>query len=120
MTLTSPTGSPPPPADPPADPIDSADTAQPVDVAGRASADPVPLCVDLDGTLLRTDLLWESLFAMLGETPGTVMNLPGWLKRGKAHLKHEIAQRVVPDAAFLPYRPDVLEFLYQQEQAGAR
>ena len=80
--------------------------------------DPVPLCVDLDGTLLRTDLLWEALFAVLGEKPGLILKLPGWLAQGKATLKHHIASHVVPDAAYLPYRQDVLEFLQQQKAAG--
>ena len=82
------------------------------------AGDPVPLCVDLDGTLLRTDLLWEALFAMLGEKPGMIIRLPGWLRQGKATLKHHIAAHVVPDAAYLPYRRDVLEFLQQQKAAG--
>ena len=78
----------------------------------------MPLCVDLDGTLLRTDLLWEALFALLGEKPGLVFKLPGWIKRGKAALKHEIAEHVAPDAENLPYRQDVLAFLREQKAAG--
>ena len=29
----------------------------------------VPLCVDLDGTLIKTDLLWESLARLLRRNP---------------------------------------------------
>ena len=48
-----------------------------------------PLCVDLDGTLIKTDLLWESLLVLLKQNPLLVVLLPLWLIKGKAYLKHE-------------------------------
>lgn len=80
--------------------------------------DPVPLCVDLDGSLLRTDLLWETLFAVLGEQPGLALKLPGWIKAGKATLKEKIAKHVQIDPAHLPYHEEVLDFLREQKAAG--
>jgi hypothetical protein len=53
----------------------------------------VPLCVDLDGTLLRTDLLIESWFGLLRRNVLIALLAAYWLIRGKARLKHEIAQR---------------------------
>lgn len=63
----------------------------------------VPLCVDLDGTLISTDLLHESVFALVGDRPQRLLSLPGWLKEGKATLKHRIAQEADLDASTLPY-----------------
>ena len=48
-----------------------------------------PLCVDLDGTLIRTDLLWESLLALLKQRPLSIFQLPFWLLKGRAYFKHQ-------------------------------
>lgn len=79
-----------------------------------------PICVDLDGTLISTDLLWEGVFALLRTRPRDVLLIPGWLVKGRANLKGKIADRVVLDAATLPYRPEVLEFLEEQRATGRR
>ena len=70
-----------------------------------------PLCVDLDGTLIRTDLLFESAVRLLRHRPWFVFLLPIWLFRGKAVLKRNLAQRVSIDARLLPYDERVLEWL---------
>lgn len=69
---------------------------------------PIPLCVDLDGTLVRTDMLFETFLLLAKTSPLSLASLPGWLMKGKASLKHRIAERVTIDAASLPYRTDVL------------
>lgn len=69
------------------------------------------VCVDLDGTLLRTDLLYESTLALLARNPLYLFLLPMWLLRGKAALKREIASRVTIDAETLPYDARVVSFL---------
>ena len=71
----------------------------------------MPLCVDLDGTLIRSDLLLESALALLRQNPLYAFALPLWLLRGKAQLKREIARRVELDASTLPYDERVLAFL---------
>ncbi len=81
---------------------------------------PLPLCVDLDGTLLRSDLLYESLFALLRRNPFYLLLLPLWLLRGKAHLKRQIARRVRLDPALLPWHTPLLERLQQERAAGRR
>ena len=55
-----------------------------------------PICVDLDGSLLRVDTLAEGALLLLGKNPLLVFLLPLWLMRGKAYLKQEIARRT-PD-----------------------
>ena len=68
----------------------------------------IPLCIDLDGTLLRTDLLHESLLALVREDSRALLSLPGWLASGRAQFKHAIAGRVQIDAATLPYNQVVI------------
>jgi 4-hydroxybenzoate polyprenyltransferase len=76
----------------------------------------VPLCVDLDGTLIHTDLLVESALALLRRNPWYLFCLPFWLIQGKAHLKREIARRVQLDIERLPYDTRVLEWLRHSDQ----
>ncbi|MFC5585715.1 UbiA family prenyltransferase [Nitratireductor kimnyeongensis] len=84
----------------------------------RSERNAVPLAVDLDGTLIATDLLWESLFLLLRRQPLCVLFLPFWLLGGKARLKCEIAARVELDAPGLPYRQELLTQLRKDKADG--
>lgn len=77
-----------------------------------------PLCVDLDGTLIATDALWESFLLLLKAKPYAVPAVPLWLLGGKANLKQRLADRVLPNAAALPYREPVLELVKQAKSEG--
>lgn len=83
-------------------------------------ADPVPLAVDMDGTLLRTDLIWEYLLRFLREQPLGALALVRWWLRGRAHLKQQLAAHVQVDAATLPYSEEFLAWLREQKRAGRR
>ena len=74
----------------------------------------VPLCVDLDGTLVRTDLLFESFLTLLRERPLQALRAPLWLLDGKARLKAEIAARVDLAEIELPYRAEVVELIERE------
>jgi 4-hydroxybenzoate polyprenyltransferase len=78
----------------------------------------VPLCVDMDGTLLRTDTLIESVLMLIRRQPLTAVLALVWARRGKAYLKHQIAQRIHIDPAFLPYNQEVLLWLQQERLRG--
>lgn len=70
---------------------------------------PPALCVDLDGTLLRSDLLVESALVLLGRRPWMLAAMAWWLVAGgKARLKAEVAGRVDMDPATLPWDNRVL------------
>ena len=69
------------------------------------------LCIDLDGTLLRSDILYESLLALLAHNPLYLFLVPFWLLRGKAYVKRQLASRVQLPAETLPYDERVLEIL---------
>lgn len=83
---------------------------------GSEAAVDVPLCVDLDGTLIRTDMLVESVFALLAQRPLALFLIPGWLARGKANLKKQLALRIELDPASLPYHYELLSWLKGQRQ----
>ncbi|MDS4028862.1 MAG: UbiA family prenyltransferase [Candidatus Contendobacter sp.] len=78
----------------------------------------MPLCIDLDGTLLNSDLLLEAAFAQLKQAPLSVRHWPRWLAVGKSRLKAEIAARVELDIATLPYNRELLVFLRKQKEQG--
>lgn len=78
----------------------------------------VPLCVDLDGTLVATDTLWESILLLLKQNILQSLLLPLWIIQGRALFKHKIAQQVTLEVANLPYRENVLLFLQQEKQSG--
>ncbi len=77
-----------------------------------------PLCVDLDGSLVVTDTLWESIMALTGHRPLTALALPWWLFKGRAGLKRAVAQHTRLDPATLPYHGELLDFLRARQAAG--
>ncbi|HKO13942.1 MAG TPA: hypothetical protein VJV22_18375, partial [Acidobacteriaceae bacterium] len=79
-----------------------------------------PLCVDLDGTLVKSDTLMDSLMVLARTHPLALLQLPGWLVRGKAAVKAEVGRRVSLDVPHLPYNRKLLEFLASERGDGRR
>ena len=79
---------------------------------------PAVLCVDLDGTLVRTDTLLESIIALARRRPWLLALLPLWLLRGRPYLKARVAAHSDLDAAAIPYNADVVEFLRRERDNG--
>lgn len=86
----------------------------------RTESKAIPLAVDLDGTLISTDLFWESLFVLLRQNPLMIFLVPFWVWKGKAHVKHQIASRIEIDPATLPYREELLDRLKDEQASGRR
>ncbi|HVN44837.1 MAG TPA: UbiA family prenyltransferase [Steroidobacteraceae bacterium] len=86
----------------------------------RTATPPLPLVVDLDGTLIASDLLIESVIRLLRDKPLALLALPRWLVQGRAHLKREVAQRVDLDATLLPYRTELVEYLRAERARGRK
>lgn len=80
----------------------------------------IPLVVDLDGTLVVTDTLFESALSLIRQRPFSILSFLVWLVRGKAVLKSEIASRFKLDAGSLPYRADLVEYLRRERAAGRK
>ena len=79
-----------------------------------SSAPAPPLCVDLDGTLLRGDIGVESALVLLKRNPLYGFAMLAWLLRGLAYAKRRIAERVELDPSILPYDARVVDWLRTQ------
>lgn len=82
--------------------------------------DPLPLAVDLDGSLLRTDTLVESLFEVARQQPLQLLRLPAWLAGGRANLKRQLALRAALDVSALPRDDELLDHLRRLRRQGRR
>jgi len=78
----------------------------------------IPLCVDLDDTLIRTDILWESVIQLWRHPLVAGRALLALLSGGKADFKGTLAEAIDIDPATLPYRDSVLEFVNEQRAVG--
>ena len=76
-----------------------------------------PLVVDLDGTLIRTDVFIESMLLYAGKGALNVFHLIVWVTKGKAPIKEKISSRVSIDVESLPYNEQVVSFLRSQKKA---
>lgn len=90
-------------------------------VASDQAKEPsVPLVVDLDGTLINSNLLVESVIALLKRSLFSVFLLPLWLMRGKATFKAEVTRRTTLDLSVLPLNRPLLEHLKREKARGRR
>lgn len=78
----------------------------------------LPLCIDLDGTLIRTDVTQESVLLFLRKYPWKFFYILYWLCRGRAFLKAKLAQKVMFNPKFLPYNQDFLNYLKVKAREG--
>lgn len=94
-------------------------SAPPPEVSPRAGCARV-LCVDLDGTLIRTDLLHETFVAALKIRPTVLIEIGLWLISGRAFLKDKLSciAKIAPES--LPYNEEVLNFVRQERLSGRR
>lgn len=77
-----------------------------------------PLVVDLDGTLVRSDLLIECAFGELSRKPHAIIELARALGQGKSTLKHRLSEPEDFDPAILPYDEGVLRLIRTASEAG--
>ncbi len=77
-----------------------------------------PLIVDLDGTLVDTDMLHELAVKLFSERPLEAFRFPLELRKGRAHLKQYICSKTNFDAALLPYNKPLLAWLREQAESG--
>lgn len=81
---------------------------------------PVALAVDLDGTLVETDTLFESVLGLIRKNPRAAAGLPMWLLRGKTAFKSEVGRRVQPGVKYLPWRRDLVDYVRAEKLTGRR
>ena len=85
-----------------------------------ADAKNIPLVADLDGTLIRTDMMWESLSRLLRRNPFAIFQILFWWTRGRALLKQKLAARVTVDPAALPLNEKFLAWLREEKANGRK
>ena len=76
------------------------------------------LFVDLDGTLVATDTLFESIVIFLKNNPFRIIHLLLWYIKGKAYLKKQLSQSAMPNVAILPYNEEVLYYIRKAKSSG--
>lgn len=76
------------------------------------------LYVDLDGTVIKTDLLFESILLLLKKNVLLALMIPFWLIKGRANLKHQLALRVEIPAELLPLNSEFCTYLEEEVERG--
>jgi 4-hydroxybenzoate polyprenyltransferase len=91
-------------------------------LGGQASEAEIGLafCVDLDGTLVRTDTLFELFLSVVRKAPWRLLLIPIWALRGKAFLKRRLSLSGALGVDSLPYRQDLVELLRSEARGGRR
>lgn len=87
---------------------------------GDAIATDRPLCVDLDGTLVKSDTLWDSLLVLARRNPKLLAKLPRYVFQGKAQFKDYVTSHVALDVTRLPYNGALLEYLKSESKQGRK
>jgi 4-hydroxybenzoate polyprenyltransferase len=77
-----------------------------------------PLCVDLDGTLIKSDSLFDAFCELVRRNPFAAWRVPLWMMGGRARMKIEIARRAPLEASRLPYNLQLLRYLQAQWREG--
>jgi 4-hydroxybenzoate polyprenyltransferase len=85
----------------------------------RAGSEPLPVCVDLDGTLVAGDLLWESFVTLFRRSPVRALWTARTVLRGAAAFKRLVAEQVPLEPSALPYRQELLDELHEARRRGA-
>ena len=74
--------------------------------------------MDLDGTLVKSDTLVDSVLVLARQSPGALLKLPGWVTGGKASFKRSVSSVAPLDVTYLPYNQELLAFLREEHARG--
>lgn len=80
----------------------------------------IPLCIDLDGTLVNTDTLWELFLLLCKKNPFYAFVCLFSLAKGKQVFKAKVAENVNFSASELPYNHRFIEYLKAEKQRGRK
>ncbi|WP_231700969.1 UbiA family prenyltransferase [Aliiruegeria sabulilitoris] len=78
------------------------------------------LAVDLDGTLLRSDMLFECFWSGLGQDVRGTLKAVHRLGHGKAQLKQALFEVASVDVSTLPFDENVIEYVKAWRAEGGR
>ena len=79
-----------------------------------------PLIVDLDHTLIDTDLLFLSSLGVLTKSPWLIGHYCFWLWKGKGYLKDQLVRRFEINIPELPYNENVISYIVQRKKQGCK
>lgn len=79
-----------------------------------------PLIIDLDGTLILTDSLHETLLILIKECPYSIFRLIKIWFQGKAKFKKFVYEQVGYKADKMPYRSEIIDYILQEKLKGRR
>ncbi|SEK24021.1 UbiA family prenyltransferase [Pacificibacter marinus] len=86
----------------------------------ETSDETLMLAVDLDGTLLCSDMLHETFWNVASKDWSSAITAVRALRDGKAALKHQLAQASDVDVTTLPYDGDVLDYISDWKEKGGK
>jgi len=78
----------------------------------------IPLIVDLDHTLINTDLLYESSIGALKQQPWLILIYPFWFFKGKGYLKSQLVKRFSINVTSLPYIQATIDYINERKKMG--
>ena len=79
-----------------------------------------PLIVDLDNTLIDTDLLFLSSLGVLTKSPWLIAHYFFWLWKGKGYLKDQLVKRFEINIPELPYNDNVISYIMKRKKEGSK
>lgn len=88
--------------------------------SAATASGPRTIVLDLDETLLSTNVLHELALVYVKQNPFRLLRLIGWLVKGRAFLKNRLSQLVTIDVDLLPANATVVAYAEEQKQRGAR
>ena len=80
----------------------------------------VPLCVDLDGTFIRGDMLWDAVLRLIRSKPVRLLQIPWWLLSGRQVLKSRLTLNAPPPVLAPPVNQCLLAFLHAEKSTGRK
>lgn len=80
----------------------------------------IPLCVDLDGTVVYGDMSWKSFVAYVRCNPFRIIQVLWWHRLGRAYTKYKLCKRYNFRCEQLKFIPQTLEFIKQEKEKGRK
>ncbi len=78
------------------------------------------ICVDLDGTLIDTDLSMDAAKNFVRKNIFNVFRLAFWFFKGIQYLKYKVAEEIEIDVSTLPYNSSLLSYLTLKKSKGCK
>ncbi len=76
------------------------------------------LVVDLDNTLINSDIMINSIKWLIAHKPLLSLLIPVWFIKGKANVKQKLLKHIKFNVAKLNYNQDVIDYITQRKKFG--